>query len=155
MAQKRFWLMKSEPSVFSIEDLRRKKTAGWDGVRNYQARNFMMEMKRGDGILFYHSSAEPTGVAGIAEVVREAYPDPTQFDRKSERYEPRATPGAPVWFQVDVRFVKGFSCLLSIEELRRVPALRCMALFRRGRLSVQPVTIAQWKAVLSLAEGEG
>ena len=146
-----FWLMKSEPDVFSIDDLARKRVSGWDGVRNYQARNFMKAMKRGDKVLFYHSNAKPSGVAGVAEVCRTAYPDPTQFDAKSAYHEPRATPDAPVWFQVDVRFVSKLPRLLSLDELRGVPALQDMALFKRSRLSVQPVTSAQWKTLLGLA----
>ena len=109
-----YWLMKSEPSVFSIEDLRKKKTAGWDGVRNYQARNFMRAMKVGDRALFYHSNAEPSGIAGVAEVVRAAYPDPTQFDRKDGHYEPRATRQRPLWDQVDVRFVEAFPRVIAL-----------------------------------------
>ena len=147
----RYWLMKSEPDVFSIDDLARKGVAGWDGVRNYQARNFMREMKAGDRVLFYHSNAKPSGVAGVAEVVRTAYPDPTQFDAKSGHHEPRATREKPVWSQVDVRFVRRFPRLLSLDDLRSVPALAGMELFRRSRLSVQPVTAAQWKAVAQAA----
>jgi predicted RNA-binding protein with PUA-like domain len=138
------WLMKSEPDVFSIDDLAKKGVAGWDGVRNYQARNFMKAMKLGDRVFFYHSNALPPGIAGIAEVITLAYPDPTQFD-------PKAAPGAPIWFQVDLRFVKKFSRLLSLDELRGVPALAGMPLFNRSRLSVQPVTAAQWKTIAALA----
>lgn len=145
-----FWLMKSEPVVFSIDDLARKGTAGWDGVRNYQARNFMRKMRVGDRVLFYHSNAAPSGVAGLARVVRAAYPDATQFDAKSEYHEPRARPDRPVWSQVDVRFVRKFPRLLSLDELRGVPALAGMELFRRSRLSVQPVTAVEWKAVVGL-----
>ena len=143
------WLMKSEPDVFSIDDLARKDTAGWDGVRNYQARNFMRAMRVGDKVLFYHSNAAPSGAAGLAVVARTAYPDPTQFDSKRDHYEPRATLENPVWSQVDVRFVKKFPRLLSLEELRGVPALAGIELFRRSRLSVQPVTAAQWKAIVA------
>jgi metalloendopeptidase OMA1, mitochondrial len=147
----RHWLMKSEPHVFSIEDLEKKGRSGWDGVRNYQARNFMREMKPGDQVFFYHSSVQPPGIAGLAEVVREAYPDPSQFDPKSDYYEPKATPDRPMWFQVDVRFVKKLRRLLSLDELKGVPALSEMPLFKRSRLSVQPVTPAQWKSILSKA----
>ena len=145
------WLMKSEPGVFSIDDLAKKKTAGWDGVRNYQARNFMKSMAVGDEVLFYHSNAAPPGVAGLAEVAKTAYPDPTQFDRKNDHYDPKAAPAAPIWFQVDVRFVRKFSRLLSLDELRGVPALADMPLFKRSRLSVQPVTDAQRAVIVSLA----
>lgn len=142
------WLMKSEPDVFSIDDLARKRVSGWDGVRNYQARNFMRAMRKGDRVLFYHSNAEPPGVAGVAEVAREAYPDPTQFDRKSQYYEPRATPDAPVWYQVDVKFVSKLPRLVPLDELRGMPALKDMALLKRSRLSVQPVAPAEWDAIL-------
>ena len=144
--------MKSEPEVFGIDDLRKKKVGGWDGVRNYQARNFMRAMKVGDRAFFYHSNAEPSGIAGVMEVAREAYPDPTQFDKKSDYFEPRATTAAPVWFQVDVKFVEAFPRLLSLDELRGMPALSNMVLLRKGsRLSVQPVTPDEWAAILKAA----
>ena len=145
------WLMKSEPEAFSIGDLEKKGVAGWDGVRNYQARNFMKEMRVGDKVLFYHSNAAPPGVAGLAQVARTSYPDPTQFDPKSGHHDPKASPGKPIWFQVDVRFVKKLPRLLPLDELRGVPALAEMPLFRRSRLSVQPVTPTQWEAIFALA----
>ncbi len=144
--------MKSEPETFSIDDLAKKKVAGWDGVRNYQARNFMKDMRIGDKVLFYHSNAAPSGVAGLAEVARTAYPDPTQFDPKSDHHDPKAAPNAPIWFQVDVRFMKKFFRFLSLDELRGIPELADMLLFRRSRLSVQPVTDEQFKAVVAHAE---
>ncbi|MBI3565692.1 MAG: EVE domain-containing protein [Elusimicrobia bacterium] len=143
--------MKSEPDVFGIEDLKRKRVSGWDGVRNYQARNFMKDMKVGDKVLFYHSNADPSGVAGLAEVSKTAHPDPTQFDPKSEYYDAKATPDAPRWFQVEVLFVKVLPRLLSLDELRGVPALADMPLFHRSRLSVQPVTPQQYAAIVALA----
>jgi predicted RNA-binding protein with PUA-like domain len=143
--------MKSEPEAFSIEDLRRRGTAGWDGVRNYQARNFIKEMKRGDLAFFYHSNADPSGVAGVIEIAREAYPDATQFDKKDPHYEPRSTSEAPLWFQVDVRFVKAFARLLTLADLRAIPALKGMALFKLSRLSVQPVTENEWKTIIEKA----
>lgn len=149
-----YWLMKSEPSVFSIEDLRAKpgSTAPWDGVRNFMARNFMMRMKLGDRVLFYHSSDEPVGVAGIAEVVREAYPDHTARDPSSEYYDPKATEEKPRWFMVDVRWVETFPRLLPLSELRGQKELKDMILLRPGnRLSVTPVTPQQWDAILALA----
>jgi predicted RNA-binding protein with PUA-like domain len=146
------WLMKSEPDTFSIDDLAKKEVAGWDGVRNYQARNFMKAMKLGDKVLFYHSNALPPGVAGVAEVAKLAYPDPTQFDPKAYHYDPKSVPEAPIWFQVDLRFVKKLPRFLSLDELRGVPALAGMPLFNRSRLSVQPVTAAQWKTIVSLAK---
>jgi predicted RNA-binding protein with PUA-like domain len=147
----RRWLMKSEPEVFSIDALKARGTAGWDGVRNYQARNFMKEMAVGDKVLFYHSNALPPGVAGLAEVARTAYPDPTQFDPKDGHYDPKATPDKPIWFQVDLRFERKLPRFLSLDELRGVPALADMPLFHRSRLSVQPVTAAQYKTIVSLA----
>ena len=145
------WLMKSEPDVFSIDDLAKKGVAGWDGVRNYQARNFMKAMKLGDRVFFYHSNAVPPGIAGVAEVAKLAYPDPTQFDPKAGHYDAKALPALPIWFQVDLRFVNKFPRLLSLDELRGVPALAGMTLFNRSRLSVQPVTAAQWKTIAALA----
>ncbi len=143
--------MKSEPDVFSIEDLRRREVAGWDGVRNYQARNFMKEMQLGDEAFFYHSNADPPGIAGIMRVCRTAYPDPTQFDPKDDHYDPKATREKPIWYQVDVRYVRAFPRLLPLDELRRSPVLEGMVLFKRSRLSVQPVRPAEWKEILSLA----
>ena len=142
--------MKSEPDVFSIDDLRKKRVGGWDGVRNYQARNFMKDMKVGDKVLFYHSNADPSGVAGLAEVCKTAYPDPTQFDRKSDHHDPKATPDRPIWFQVDLRFAAKLPRFLSLDELRGVPALADMPLFHRSRLSVQPVTPEQYELIVKL-----
>ena len=142
-----FWLMKSEPDVFSIDDLARKGTGGWDGVRNYQARNFMKDMKVGDKAFFYHSNALPPGIAGIAEVCRTAYPDPTQFDPKDGHYDPKAAPDKPIWFQVDLRFVSKFAHFMPLDELRGMPELADMMLFKRSRLSVQPVTPRHWKII--------
>jgi predicted RNA-binding protein with PUA-like domain len=147
----RHWLMKSEPDVFGIETLKKKGVAGWDGVRNYQARNFMKDMRVGDKVLFYHSNADPSGVAGLATVARTAYPDHTQFDPKSDYYDPKATPEAPRWFQVDLKFVKVLPRLLSLDELRGVPAIADMPLFHRSRLSVQPVTPEQYATIVALA----
>lgn len=149
---RRYWLMKSEPDVFSIDHLAKKKVGGWDGVRNYAARNHMKEMKVGDEVFFYHSSTQPPGVAGVAAVVKAAYPDPTQFDPKSDHADPKATPDRPIWFQVDVRFVRKFPRLLSLDELKGVPALSHMVLFKRSRLSVQPVSESEWAAIAALAE---
>lgn len=143
--------MKSEPDVFSIDDLKKKRVEGWNGVRNYQARNFMKDMRVGDKVLFYHSSVVPPGVAGLAEVSRTAYPDPTQFDRASDYFEPKSTPAAPLWFQVDVRFAAKLPRFLTLDELRGAPALADMPLFRRSRLSVQPVTPAQYETIVALA----
>jgi predicted RNA-binding protein with PUA-like domain len=145
----RYWLMKSEPDVFGIDDLAKKKRSGWDGVRNYQARNFMRDqMKSGDLILFYHSTCEVPGIAGIARVCREAHPDPTQFDKKSDYYDPKSKAVAPTWMMVDVEFVKKFPEFLPLERLKTEKALAKMPLLQRGqRLSVQPVSPEEWKAV--------
>ncbi|MBM3115711.1 EVE domain-containing protein [Jeongeupia naejangsanensis] len=140
-----YWLMKSEPDDVGIDDLQRLGQVGWYGVRNYQARNFMRDaMAVGDGVLFYHSSCAEPGVAGLAEVCRTAYPDPTQFDPESKYYDPKSTPEAPRWQQVDVRFVaKGR--LLGIDAMRAEPGLADMQVLKRGnRLSITPVTEAEW-----------
>jgi predicted RNA-binding protein with PUA-like domain len=143
--------MKSEPDVFSVDDLIKKGVEGWNGVRNYQARNFMKDMKVGDKVLFYHSNALPPGVAGLAEVVKTFYPDPTQFDPKSDYHDPKATPDRPIWFQVDLGKAKKLPRFLSLDELRGVPAIADMPLFHRSRLSVQPVTPEQYKTIVALA----
>jgi len=150
----RYWLMKSEPDEFSIDDLAKspRKTAPWTGVRNYQARNFMRDhMQVGDGVLFYHSSCPEPGIAGIAEVASAAYPDATQFDPKSDYYDAASKREDPRWVHVDVKFVKK-TRLVALEEMRAAPALKDMVTLRRGnRLSITPVTPAEWKAVMKLA----
>ena len=155
----RYWLMKSEPSVFSIDDLARapKQTTFWNGVRNFQARNLLRdEISLGDGVIFYHSSADPPGAAGLAEVSRAGYPDATQFDAKSEYHDPDATPDQPRWFMVDIKFKEKFTRFLPLEELRATAALKDMVLLRKGsRLSVQPVTAAEWKAIVALGRRKG
>jgi predicted RNA-binding protein with PUA-like domain len=153
-----YWLMKSEPSTFSIDDLARApaRRTCWDGVRNYQARNFMRAMKRGDQVLFYHSNAEPPAVAGIAEVVREAYPDHTAFDPKDPHYDPKSNPRVPIWDMVDIRLIQKFERPIPLEELRGVSGLRQMELLRLGsRLSVQPVRPQEWTTILALAGKKG
>ena len=148
------WLIKSEPDVFSIRDLAKSKakTTHWEGVRNYQARNFLRAMKRGDRCLFYHSNAEPSAVAGVVEVVREAYADPTAWDPKSDYHDPKASPENPVWSMVDVKLVEIFPREIPLEELRGVKVLAGMELLRRGsRLSVHPVTAAEFRAIRKLA----
>lgn len=149
----RHWLMKSEPDVYSIDALAKQGRGPWEGVRNYQARNHMRQMAVGDLVLFYHSSCEPPGVAGVARVCREAYPDPTQFDRKSEYFDAKATRAAPRWHMVDLEFVEKLPRLVSLDELRDDPALAGMLVIRRGmRLSVQPVEAAHFRRVLALAK---
>ena len=148
-----YWLMKSEPDEMSIDDVlaRPQSTVPWFGVRNYQARNFMRDgMKVGDGVLFYHSSCPQPGIAGIAEVASAAYPDDTQFDPKSHYYDPKSKPEQPRWQMVDVKAVRK-TRLLSLAELRIIPALEDMVLLQKGsRLSITPVTPAQWKTIQAL-----
>lgn len=151
---KRYWLLKSEPKVFSFEDLAKcpDGTTGWEGIRNYQARNLLRdEVKRGDGILFYHSNAAPPAVVGTAVVAREAYPDPHQFDRKSRYHDPGSDPAAPRWVTIDVRLDRALPRPVGLPQLRETPALAGMALLRKGnRLSVQPVSAEEWRTILRL-----
>jgi predicted RNA-binding protein with PUA-like domain len=148
------WLLKSEPDVFSIADLARRpgRSTGWEGVRNYQARNFMRDgMTVGDPAFFYHSSCPVPGIYGVVEVSRGAHPDPTQFDPTSDYHDPKSTPEAPRWVQVAVTLVDIWDEPLSLTTLRDTPALRDMAILQRGnRLSITPVTAAEWRAVLAL-----
>lgn len=152
---KNYWLMKTEPTVFSIEDLEKapKKTTCWDGVRNYQARNFMRDdMKVGDLVLFYHSNADPPGIAGIAEVAKEAYPDSTALDPKDVHYDPKSDAKKPTWYMVDVKHIETFARLIGLDDLRKVSALKEMMVLQKGsRLSIQPVTEREFDAVLKLA----
>ncbi len=149
----RYWLMKSEPDDFSIDDLMRaaKKTTPWFGIRNYQARNYMRdEMQLGDQALFYHSSCEVPGIAGIVEIAKVAYPDATQFDYKSRYFDSKSTRAKPRWFNVDVRLAKK-TRLLPLSELREYPQLADMRLLQRGnRLSIMPVEPAEWKFITSV-----
>lgn len=152
MAAKRYWLVKSEPDVYSIDMLEEDGRASWEGVRNYQARNYLREMKVGDRVLFYHSNAQPPGVAGLAEVVREAYPDSFAWDPKSEYFDPGSKPDDPRWFMVDVGFVEKFDEPLPLPVMRADPHLEGMELLRRGsRLSVHSVTKQQYDRVIKLA----
>ena len=147
----RHWLVKTEPDVFSFDDMMKAKnrTTFWDGVRNYQARNTMRdEMKLGDLVIVYHSNAEPPGAVGIAKVVREGYPDPTQFDSKHDHFDPDADPAEPRWFMVDLQAVEPFARLVSLPELREQKALSSMVLLQKGsRLSVQPVRGAEFEMI--------
>ena len=150
---KRYWLMKSEPDVYSIDDLAGDRRCTWEGVRNYQARNHLRAMKAGDLAFFHHSSATPPGIAGIARVSREAHPDPSQFDPESDYYDPKSDPENPRWSMVEIELVRKLDRLLPMDELRAMPELRDMALLQRGqRLSVQPVTEAEWKAICKRAD---
>ena len=152
-SRKHYWLMKSEPGDFSIDDLKRVGTEPWTGVRNYQARNFMRAMRIGDGVLFYHSNTDVPGIYGIGEVASAAYPDPTQFDRKSKYFDEKSTREDPRWSLVDVGYVRTLKRPLPLDEIRgHADALgEEFALIRKGtRLSVLPVTAVQWKTLLSL-----
>lgn len=148
---RQYWLMKSEPSCYSIDDLKAAGKGTWDGVRNYQARNFMRAMKKGDKVLFYHSSDAPIGIAGLAEVSTEAYPDPTQFDPKADHYDPKATKENPIWSVVDVTFKNKFKRLLTLAEIKNDPVLKDMVVAQRGsRLSVQPVSERHYTRIMDI-----
>lgn len=149
-----YWLMKSEPDAFGINDLKQRpaQTEPWDGVRNYQARNMMRdEMEAGDLAFFYHSNCAVPGIAGTMKIVRAGYPDTSAFDPRGKYHDPKSTPDNPRWFRVDVRYVRKFKRLISLAELKSHPELRGLALLRRGnRLSIMPLSAAQWKFILSL-----
>jgi predicted RNA-binding protein with PUA-like domain len=151
---RRHWLVKSEPDTFSFDDLLAspKRTTGWDGVRNYQARNFMRDgMQRGDLVFFYHSSTEPTAIVGVAEVAREAYPDPTALDPKHPHFDPKSRADAPAWMMVDLRAVEPFARPVTLAELKGTKGLERMVLLQKGsRLSVQPVSPEEWDIVYAL-----
>lgn len=155
-AKPKYWLLKSEPDCFSIEDLANapEQTTYWDGVRNYQARNFMRDdMQPGDHVLYYHSGAKPPHIAGTARVVREAYPDHTSWDKKSDHYDPKSTQQDPRWFMVDIRLEEIFPRTLSLDELRTIKPLADMVLLQRGsRLSVQPVKKQEFDTIVKLAK---
>jgi len=143
----KFWLMKSEPSVYSIDDLAHDGKTMWDGVRNYQARNFMRDqMQAGDLVFFYHSNAEPSGIAGIAKVAGKPYADPTAFDKKDIHFDPKSKKEAPTWYLVDVAFVQKWKQVLALDEIKKIKGLEGMLLLQKGsRLSVQPVLEKHWK----------
>lgn len=151
----KYWLLKSEPNAFSIDDLaaEKNKTTCWDGVRNYQARNFMRDdMKIGDKVLFYHSNAKPPGVVGTAKIVKESYPDFTAFDKKNKHFDPKSKQEAPTWFMVDIKLEKKFKRLIPLDELKSVKALDGMVLLQKGsRLSVQPVSKKHFDLIVKLA----
>ena len=152
---KQLWLMKSEPDVYSIDDLERDGTESWEGVRNYQARNFMRDMREGDLVLFYHSNAKPPGVAGVCRISREAYPDDTQFDRKSQYYDSKSKKDDPRWSMVDVTFIEKFAEEVSLQALKDDPALDGMRVTQKGsRLSVQPVDKKHFQRVLKMASAK-
>lgn len=150
-----YWLMKSEPDCFSIQDLQLcpNQTEPWDGVRNYQARNFMREMKVGDRVFFYHSNAKPSGIAGTATIAKTAYVDPTQFDPSNEHYDPKSRIENPRWDMVEVKFESEFKEVLALQDLRNIPALSDMQLLQKGsRLSVMPVLPVHWHIIMDLAQ---
>ena len=150
----RNWLMKVEPEVYSIHDLKRDGNTGWEGVRNFQARNFLRDqMQVGDRVLFYHSNADPPGVAGLARVVRAGYPDPTARDPRSDYHDPKASDEDPRWYAVDIAYVDTFPELVPLDRLRSTPGLEQMLVINRSRLSVQPVTDAEFEIVRSLGSG--
>jgi predicted RNA-binding protein with PUA-like domain len=146
--------MKSEPDVYSIDDLKRDKKTGWDGIRNYQARNMMRDdMEKGDLVLFYHSNAKPPGVAGVAEVSKTGHPDPTQFDEKNKYFDAKSDPEDPRWIQVELKYKKTLKRYLPLPELRETKGLEKMALLQKGqRLSIQPVAKREFDLILKLAD---
>lgn len=149
----RHWLFKTEPSAYSFDRLRAERITPWSGVRNFQARNNMLEMRAGDLGLFYHSSIAEPAAMGICKVVKEAYPDTTAFEKGGDYYDPRSTPAKPIWKMVDVEFVKAFARPVTLARMRAEPRLVGMELLKRGyRLSVQPVTPHEWAIVLELSE---
>lgn len=151
-----FWLVKSEPEAYSIDDLQRDGQTAWTGVRNYKARNTLREMKVGDRLVFYHSNADPPGAAGIAEVCAVAHPDASQFDRKDSHYEPKATPDKPIWYCPDVKFVAKFPTFVPLEALRDDDKLTGMLLTsgKASRLSVQPVSKPHFDRIVALGNGK-
>ncbi len=150
----KYWLVKTEPEEFSIDDLEKSKnkTTFWDCVRNYQARNYLRdEMKKGDLVLFYHSNADPLAVTGFCEIVKEGYPDHTQFDPDNKHYDPKADPNNPTWFMVDIKLVKKFKTPVTLDAIKSNPKLNDMKLIQRGnRLSVMPVTKAEFEEIIAL-----
>lgn len=153
MSTNRYWLMKSEPDSYGIDHLEKDGTEPWTGVRNFQARNFMRDdMQIGDGVLFYHSSCKEPGVYGLARVASAPYPDPTQFDSKSPYYDPRSTQDKPIWYLVDVAFVKILTTPVLLKDIRSNPLLASMRILERGsRLSITPVSAKEWKEILQMA----
>jgi predicted RNA-binding protein with PUA-like domain len=153
-----YWLLKTDAQVFSFDDLWRspRRTTTWEGVRNYQARNLLRDSVRvGDGVLIYHSSADPTGIAGLAEVASAPFPDPSQFDPRDEHHDPRSARESPTWYAISVRATRKLDRVLTLAELRGNPALAGMGVLKKGnRLSVQPVSPAEWRAILALAGPE-
>jgi len=151
---KKYWLMKCEPEAYTIERLEKDGVCGWEGVRNYQARNFMRDqMQAGDGVLFYASNADPSGVTGLAEIARAGYPDPFAFQKGHHYYDPASKPDKPAWYTVDLKFVARFPGIVPLDQLKETPGLEDMMVIRKGaRLSVQPVTKAEYDIVAKLGK---
>jgi predicted RNA-binding protein with PUA-like domain len=149
---RKYWLMKSEPEDFSIDDLKKVKSGPWDGVRNYQARNFMRDdMKKGDQVLFYHSNAKPPGIVGIAEVCKEGYPDMTAFDKKSKYFDAKSDPEDPRWIHVAVKYVKHFKSMISLDDLKNEKKLESMSVIQKGtRLSITPVMKSEFDHIVKM-----
>lgn len=146
-----YWLMKTEPDCYSIDDLKRQKVGTWDGVRNFQARNFIKEMKVGDQVFIYHSSAKTIGIVGLAEVARDAYPDKTAFDKKAEHFDPKSKKDKPTWFVVDLKFVKKFESCFELSDIKKVPSLHTMKILQKGsRLSVTPVSKKEFDTIIKI-----
>jgi len=154
---KRYWLMKCEPEAYTIDDLERDRTATWEGVRNFQARNYMRDdMKPGDGVLFYASNAEPSGVTGVAEIARGGYPDPFAFEKGHKYFDPKSDPENPTWIMVDLRFVEKFPAVIPLAALKETRGLTDMMVVQKGsRLSVQPVTRKEFDIVVKLGRKKG
>ena len=148
-----FWLVKTDPESYSIKDLAKEKRTAWTGVRNYQARNFMNAMEKGDSVLFYHSQEDPPSVVGVAKISRESYPDPTALDSKSHYYDPKSTPEKPIWTCVDIAFVRAFKNPVSLDAIRGDKRFQSMKLLQKGsRLSVQPVDEKHFRIVEKLGK---
>lgn len=147
-----YWLFKSEPETFSIDDLKQspKQTTHWEGVRNYQVRNMLRDqIQVGDQVFFYHSNCTPPGIVGTMEVVKKGYPDDSAWNSKSKYFDPKSNPDKPLWFMVDVKFTKKFPKIISLEELKKIPTLKNMLILRKGnRLSITPVTKEEWQIIL-------
>lgn len=152
---KRYWLFKSEPGSYSYDHLVKDKVAEWDGVRNFQARNFLRDsIQEGDGVLFYHSNTEPLAIIGTATVVRAGYPDSTAWDKKSHHFDPKSSPSDPTWYMVDIKPQVRFKSPVTVDAMRTNPALGNMMVLERNRLSVQPVTEPEWNAVVRMGLGK-
>lgn len=155
MSDRNYWLMKSEPDAYSIDDLEQDQVEPWDGIRNYQARNFMRdEMEIGDGVLFYHSNVRPPKIVGTMQVASEPYPDPTQFDPDSKYFDEKSSEEDPTWELVDVKFVQKFYNPVTRDAIKEEPALEDMVILNRYRLSITPVTEAEWKKIHEMASAE-